>query len=45
MQPGVYRRALEQRALLCSKIQIWCVSALDWAMNIEALPKIATQPT
>ena len=34
-----------QRALLRPQIQIWCLSALDWAMNIEALPKIATQPT
>lgn len=33
-----------QRAQLRPHRQIWCRSALDWAMNIEALPKIATQP-
>jgi hypothetical protein len=34
-----------QRALLRPRRQIWCRSALEWAMNIEALPKSDTQPT
>ncbi len=32
-----------QRAQLPPKKQGWCRSAMPWAMNIEALPKTATQ--
>ncbi len=32
-----------QKALLPPKKQGWCRSAMPWAMNIDALPKIATQ--
>jgi hypothetical protein len=32
-----------QRAQLPPKKQGWCRSAMPWAMNIDALPKIATQ--
>jgi hypothetical protein len=42
---GIRVGTIRQRALLRPRIQIWCRSALDWAMNVEALPKIATQPT
>jgi hypothetical protein len=34
---------LEERASLPPKKQIWCDSALDWAMDIEDLPKVARQ--
>ena len=33
----------QQRAQLPPKKQGWCRSAMPWAMNIDALPKIATQ--
>jgi len=33
-----------QSAELRPQRQIWCRSALPWAMNIEALPKTAAQP-
>ncbi len=33
-----------QRAELAPRRQIWCRSALDWAMNLEALPKFPKQP-
>ncbi len=33
-----------QRAQLTPKRQIWCRSALGWAMNLEAIPKIEKQP-
>ena len=32
-----------QRAQLPPKKQGWCRSAMPWTMNIDALPKIATQ--
>lgn len=32
-----------QRAQLPPKKQGWCRSAMPWVMNIDALPKIATQ--
>src|SRR5262245_32268677 len=34
---------LAQRAALRPRVQIWCQSALDWAMNIEDVPKRAQQ--
>jgi hypothetical protein len=34
---------LDERASLAPRKQIWCDSALDWAMDIEALPKVARQ--
>ena len=33
-----------QRAELTPKRQIWCRSALGWAMNLEAIAKIPKQP-
>jgi hypothetical protein len=42
---GIRVGTTRQRALLPPRGQIWCRSALDWAMNIEALPKSDTQPT
>ncbi len=41
---GLRVGTLKQRAELRPRRQIWCRSALDWAMNLEGLPKIATQP-
>lgn len=32
-----------QKALLSPRKMGWCRSAMPWSMNIEALPKIATQ--
>jgi hypothetical protein len=32
-----------QKAQLAPKKQGWCRSAMPWSMNIESLPKIATQ--
>jgi hypothetical protein len=35
--------ALDQRAQLPPTKQIWCRSALPWAMNLEAVPKVEKQ--
>ena len=35
--------AVDQRAELPPQIQIWCRSALGWAMHIEPIPQIANQ--
>ncbi len=40
---GIRVGTTRQRALLRPRRQIWCRSALEWAMNIEALPKSAMQ--
>jgi hypothetical protein len=42
---GIRVGTLRQRAQLPPRLQIWCRSALDSAMNLEALAHIATQPT
>jgi hypothetical protein len=34
---------LDQRAQLAPTRQIWCRSSLDWAMNLEELPKVERQ--
>ena len=34
---------LDQRADLPPQKQIWCQSALDWAMNLEGVAKVARQ--
>ena len=34
---------LDQRAQLPPVKQIWCRSSLDWAMNLEELPKVERQ--
>ncbi len=41
---GLRVGTIKQRAELRPRRQIWCRSALEWAMNIEGLPKIVTQP-
>ncbi len=40
---GIRVGTTRQRAQLQPKKQGWCRSALNWAMNIEALPKTLTQ--
>jgi hypothetical protein len=35
---------VRQRAELAPKHQLWCRSALGWAMNLEALPRFDKQP-
>ena len=40
---GLRLGTARQRALLPPKKQGWCRSALDWSMNIDALPKSAMQ--
>ena len=34
---------LDQRAQLPPMKQIWCRSSLDWAMNLESVPKVERQ--
>lgn len=34
---------LQQRAALRPRKQIWCRSALDWAMNLQELPQLSRQ--
>jgi hypothetical protein len=36
---GLRVGCIEQRRLLAPAKQVWCRSALPWAMNIEALPR------
>src|SRR5437870_12574900 len=31
--------AIRQRAQLRPKVQVWCCSALDWAMDVRAIPR------
>ena len=31
--------AIQQRAQLRPKVQLWCRSALDWAMDVRAIPR------
>ena len=31
--------AIRQRAQLRPKVQVWCRSALDWAMDVRAIPR------
>lgn len=40
---GLRVGTLRQRAQLAPKKQGWCRSAMPWSMNIDALPKTATQ--
>jgi hypothetical protein len=40
---GLRVGTIRQRAQLPPQRQGWCRSAMPWAMNIEALPKTATQ--
>jgi hypothetical protein len=40
---GIRVGTLRQRRELRPSQQGWCRSALDWAMNIDTLPKTATQ--
>lgn len=40
---GIRVGTTRQRVLLRPRRQIWCRSALEWAMNLEALPKSAMQ--
>lgn len=37
--------AIKQRAQLHPRMQIWCRSALPWAMDLSAVEKHDTQPT
>jgi hypothetical protein len=36
---------IRQRAELPPKIQFWCRSALTWAMELDSVEKLQTQPT
>ena len=36
---------IRQRAELPPRIQFWCRSALPWAMELESVEKLETQPT
>jgi len=40
---GLRVGTMRQRAQLPPQKQGWCRSAMPWSMNIDALPKIATQ--
>lgn len=40
---GLRVGAIRERALLPPRKQSWCRSALDWSMNVEALPRFAKQ--
>jgi hypothetical protein len=40
---GIRVGTIRQREQLQPSRQIWCRSALDWAMNIESLPRSAKQ--
>lgn len=45
--PGSYSLRLgtvRQRAQLVPKMQIWCRSALDWAFDLNSIPRCDTQP-
>jgi len=35
---------VRQRAELPPKVQIWCRSARDWAMQLEGVPQVEKQP-